>query len=98
MCIPPDNSNEAKVLGNFAVPLAFGPLAAPAEGTPDWVQLMLEGKYIPTIDSATRMATICRPGRVRRTPAFWLLSCDPALLSDFHRHYCSRVAGSRRSR
>ena len=63
MCIPPDNSNEAKVLGNFAVPLASGPLAAPSEGTPDWVQLMLEGKYIPTIDSATRMATICRPGR-----------------------------------
>jgi hypothetical protein len=62
-CIPPDNSNEAKVFGNFAVPLAFGPLAAPAAARPGWVQLMLEGTYIPTIDSATRMATICRPGK-----------------------------------
>jgi len=38
MCIPPDNSNEAKVFENFGVPLAFGPLAAPAEATPGWVQ------------------------------------------------------------
>jgi len=63
VCVPPDNSNEAKVFGNFAVPIAFGPLAAPAEAHPGAIRLSLEGAYIPTIDSATRMATYCRPGK-----------------------------------
>jgi len=63
VCVPPDNSNEAKVFGNFATPIAFGPLAAPAEAHPGAIRLSLEGSYIPTIDSATRMSTVCRPGK-----------------------------------
>lgn len=63
VCTPPDNSNEAKVLATFAVPLAFGPLAAPAPARPGAVRIILEGSYLPTLDAATRTPTICRPGK-----------------------------------
>jgi hypothetical protein len=63
VCTPPDNSNEAKVLANFAVPLAFGPLAAPAEARPGALRVTIEGSYLPTLDAATRTPTICRPGK-----------------------------------
>ncbi len=63
VCMPPDNSNEAKVFANFAVPLAFGPLAAPTPARPGALRITLEGSYLPTLDAATRTATICRPGK-----------------------------------
>ena len=63
VCMPPANSNEAKVLANFAVPLAFGPLAAPMETRAGSVRFTLEGSYLPTLDAATRTPTICRPGK-----------------------------------
>ncbi len=63
VCTPPDNSNEAKVLATFAVPLGFGPLAAPAPTRPGALRITLEGTYLPKLDSATRTATVCRPGK-----------------------------------
>lgn len=63
VCVPPDNSNEAKVFANFAVPLAFSPLAPPARARPGAVRLVLEGSYLPTLDAATRTPTVCRPGK-----------------------------------
>lgn len=63
VCTPPDNSNEAKVFANFAVPLAFAPLAPPGEARPGAVRFVIEGSYLPTLDAATRTPTICRPGK-----------------------------------
>ncbi len=63
ICRPPYTSNAAKVFANFAVPLAFGPLAAPAPVRAGSLRLMLEGSYLPTLDAATRTPTICRPGK-----------------------------------
>ncbi|HSB53357.1 MAG TPA: hypothetical protein VLD58_03340, partial [Gemmatimonadales bacterium] len=63
VCTPPDNSNEAKIFANFAVPLAFSPLAAPALARPGAVRVGFEGSYLPTLDAATRTPTICRPGK-----------------------------------
>jgi hypothetical protein len=62
-CRPPASSNEAKILANFAVPLAFAPLAAPAPVRTGSLRFTLEGSYLPTLDAATRTATICRPGK-----------------------------------
>jgi hypothetical protein len=63
VCRPPASSNEAKVFGNFAVPLAFSTLAAPQPVRAGFLRLTLEGSYLPTLDAATRTATICRPGK-----------------------------------
>jgi hypothetical protein len=63
VCRPPASSNEAKVLGNFAVPLAFSALAAPQPVRAGSLRFTLEGSYLPTLDAATRTATICRPGK-----------------------------------
>jgi hypothetical protein len=62
-CRPPDNSNEAKVLATFDVPLAFGPLGAPARAAPGSVRIGVEGAYLPRLDSVTRTPTFCRPGK-----------------------------------
>jgi len=62
-CRPPADSHEAAIFGNFAVPLSFGPLAAPEPARPGSIRLMLEGSYLPTLDPVTRTSTICRPGK-----------------------------------
>jgi hypothetical protein len=61
VCRPGAGSNEAKTLAIFAVPLAFGPGAAP--GTPTRVTLGIEAARVPTVDAATATPTICRPGK-----------------------------------
>jgi hypothetical protein len=63
ICRPPGNSNEAEILANFAVPLAFAALAAPQPARAGSLRLTLEASYLPTLDAATRTATICRPGK-----------------------------------
>jgi hypothetical protein len=60
-CRPGAESNEAKTLAIFAVPLAFGPGAAPATQTR--VTLGIEAARVPTVDPATATPTICRPGK-----------------------------------
>lgn len=60
-CRPPANSNEAKTLAIFSVPLAFSPAAAP-ELLPG-LHVGLEGTYLPKVDPATATPTLCRPGQ-----------------------------------
>lgn len=62
-CYPGPESNEAKTLAILSVPLAFGPARAPAPPAPGVVEVGLEVSAIPTVDSATRTPTICRPGK-----------------------------------
>ncbi|HEX9164581.1 MAG TPA: hypothetical protein VF862_01620 [Gemmatimonadales bacterium] len=62
-CYPGPESNEAKTLAILSVPLAFAPLRAPARPESGAVEVALEISAIPTIDSATRTPTICRPGK-----------------------------------
>lgn len=61
-CFPPKDSNEAKTLAIFSVPLAFGPAGAPERGGPR-VRLGLEIARLPAVDDATATPTICRPGK-----------------------------------
>jgi hypothetical protein len=61
VCRPAANSNEAKTLAIFSVPLAFGPATAP-EILPG-LRVGLEGTYLPKVDPATATPTTCRPGQ-----------------------------------
>lgn len=63
LCVPPSGSNEVKLFGAFAVPIAFGPLNAPTVRRAGTVDIGLEGTYLPKLDSATRTASFCRPGK-----------------------------------
>jgi hypothetical protein len=60
-CFPGPESNEAKTLAIFAVPLAFGRGRAPDlyPGLGAGVELA----YLPQVDAATATPTICRPGK-----------------------------------
>jgi hypothetical protein len=61
VCRPSASSNEAKTLAIFSVPLAFGPATAP-EILPG-IRVGLEGAYLPKVDPAKAIPTICRPGQ-----------------------------------
>jgi hypothetical protein len=61
VCRPSASSNEAKTLASFSVPLAFGPATAP-EILPG-LRVGLEGAYLPKVDPAKAIPTICRPGQ-----------------------------------
>lgn len=61
-CFPGPESNEAKTLAIFSVPLAYSPLSAPATVAPKW-KVGLEVATIPDVDEETRTPTICRPGK-----------------------------------
>jgi hypothetical protein len=60
-CFPGPESNEAKTLAIFAVPLAFGRGSAP-EVFPGF-RAGIELAYLPNVDDATATPTICRPGK-----------------------------------
>jgi len=60
-CFPGPESNEAKTLAIFSVPLAFGPAGAPVSGAR--LTLGVEAVYLPTVDPATATPTVCRPGK-----------------------------------
>lgn len=62
-CYPGPESNEAKTLAILSVPLAFAPMRAPVRPPAGAVEVALEVGTIPTVDSATRIPTICRPGK-----------------------------------
>ena len=62
-CFPPAGSREVKLFAKFAVPLAFSEGEAPTRAVAGRVRLRLDASYLPKIDSATRTATICRPGK-----------------------------------
>jgi hypothetical protein len=61
VCRPGAESNEARTLAIFAVPLAFGPGAPPGGQT--GITLGLEATRMPSVDPATATPTICRPGK-----------------------------------
>jgi len=61
-CFPGPESNEAKTLAIYSVPLAYAPLVAPARENPAW-RVSLEVSTIPNVDDATATPTICRPGK-----------------------------------
>lgn len=60
-CFPGKNSNEAKTLAIFSVPLAFSPAGAP-DLFPG-LRVGLEAASLPNIEAATATPTICRPGK-----------------------------------
>jgi len=59
----PHNSNEAKIFKTYAVPLAFTAGRAPLPLRPGSVTVVLEGAYVPQLDSAERIPSYCRPGK-----------------------------------
>src|SRR5262245_57269838 len=61
-CHPGYDSNEAKTLAIFSVPLAFGRAGVPTAGT-GRVKLGFEAAYLPNVDRATATPTICEPGK-----------------------------------
>jgi hypothetical protein len=60
-CFPGPESNEAKTLAIFAVPLAFSRASAP-EVFPGF-RVGVELASLPNVDEATATPTICRPGK-----------------------------------
>jgi hypothetical protein len=60
-CSPGPQSNEAKTLATFAVPLAFSRGSAP-DLLPGFTA-GLELAYLPRLSDATATPTICRPGK-----------------------------------
>jgi hypothetical protein len=60
-CFPGPESNEAKTLASFAVPLAFARGSAP-DLFPG-LNAGIEFAYLPKVDDATATPTICRPGK-----------------------------------
>jgi hypothetical protein len=60
-CFPGPESNEAKTMATFAVPLAFGRGSAP-NLFPGFTA-GLELAYLPKVSEATATPTICRPGK-----------------------------------
>lgn len=80
VCRPPAGSNEVKVFGTFAVPLAFGPLAGPPSLELGQGRIQLEGSYLPALDAAARTPTICRPGKGPENTDFLFALPRPRLL------------------
>ncbi|MEZ4586901.1 MAG: hypothetical protein R2909_10905 [Gemmatimonadales bacterium] len=60
-CFPGPESNEAKTLAIFSVPLAFGPAGAPF--TRGRISVGIEAVYLPNVDPAVATPTVCRPGK-----------------------------------
>lgn len=59
-CSPADNSNEARTMAHFGVPLAFSAATAPARPAAGRLQVGLELTYLPNIDPNTTIPTTCR--------------------------------------
>lgn len=62
-CFPAKDSNEARTMATFGVPLAFGAVGAPVRAGKGGIQLGIEVSYLPTVDRATATPTTCRPGK-----------------------------------
>jgi hypothetical protein len=63
-CFPAKSSNEARMMARFDVPLAFGPVAAPAR-RPGVIAVGLELTYVPNVDPALAIPRECRPSKLR---------------------------------
>lgn len=62
-CFPPKNSNEARAMAIFDVPLAFSAAAAPERQPAGRARVGIELSLVPNVDRATATPTICRPGK-----------------------------------
>jgi hypothetical protein len=62
-CFPAKNSNEARTMATFAVPLAFSGAAAPAQAAAGRIQVGLEVSLVPNVDRQTATPTFCRPDK-----------------------------------
>ena len=60
-CFPGPQSNEAKTMAIYAVPLAFGRATAP-DLYPGF-KAGVEVAYLPKVSDATATPTVCRPGK-----------------------------------
>ena len=62
-CFPGKNSNEARTMAIFGVPLAFGGAAAPRVMSRGGLVVGVDLSYLPSVDRATATPTVCRPGK-----------------------------------
>lgn len=84
VCRPGSESNEANTFAAMSVPLAFGPAGAIGEDPASRFWVGLDGTFLPDIDSATTVPTICRPGKEGENtdflPAFGRIRAGVGLL------------------
>lgn len=64
-CFPAKSSNEARMMAKFGAPLAFSAVAAPERTPAGRIELGLELSYVPGVDPALAIPTVCRPGKLR---------------------------------
>ena len=62
-CFPGTNSNEARTMAIFGVPLAFSGSAAPTRVPSGRLHLGLEVSSVPDVDPVTATPTFCRPDK-----------------------------------
>jgi hypothetical protein len=62
-CFPEKNSNEARTMAIFGVPLAFSRAAAPAINPSGRFYVGLEVSSVPNVDRETATPTFCRPDK-----------------------------------
>ena len=62
-CFPARNSNEARTMATFEVPLAFSAAAAPTRHPRGVWHFGLEVSSVPNVDRETATPTFCRPGK-----------------------------------
>ena len=62
-CFPAKNSNEARTMATFAVPLAFTGARAPTRHPAGTWHVGLEVTTVPNVDPETATPTFCRPGK-----------------------------------
>jgi hypothetical protein len=86
-CFPGSESNEAKTLAIFSVPLAFGRGNAPELFS--GFTAGLELSYLPQVSDSISTPTVCRPGKAP--------SHGPGSGCHYHLVSCCKPAGCRPS-
>ncbi len=66
-CRPPNNSNEAKLLAFYAMPIVFGVDPSALMITPGSVRAGVEGAVVPTAPERIQHTGFCYGGRVQNT-------------------------------
>jgi hypothetical protein len=66
-CRVPKNSNEAKLLAFYSMPIAFSPANAPDLSPPWTLRIGAEGGLVPEPDSAIRQSGICFTKKTENT-------------------------------
>ena len=62
-CFPGKQSNEARTMAIFEVPLTFTAVAAPVRQAAGRIQVGLEVSSVPNVDPETATPTFCRPDK-----------------------------------